>query len=397
MSGAFGAALIAGVTACGNRQHGAAKATAGAGDSSVPLGPTSTSSAPATIVVSGLHGDTVPFGRAVTMTSSVPLRSLAVYDAQGDTVTGTLDKGKTSWTSTGPLGPDTSWSWTATTPGGATSTGKVASTAATRTVRAQANIGVDQTVGVAAPIVINFSANVTDKAAVQKYLQVLIRPAGSNAAWKPAVGTWAWLPDNAPNSTMHFRTKEYWPAYTEVHVILPLARLDWGDGVTGVQDFDWHFKIGRSQVVVADARKHDIVIYRDGAKVATYPASYGLDSDPIRNTRSGINIVTDKLETVEMKSTLFHYDEIEHWAVRINNNGQFIHANPATVGVQGKSNVSHGCINLSTPNGKAYFNSAIYGDPVEVSGTGVQLSNERTELYDWALSWEQWQALSALH
>ncbi|RNI24274.1 L,D-transpeptidase [Flexivirga caeni] len=251
------------------------------------------------------------------------------------------------------------------------------------------------TVGVAAPIVVNFNTLVTDKAAVERQLQVLVRPNGSQT-WSPAAGSWAWLPDNAPNSTVHFRTREYWPAYSEVRVIMPLAHLDWGGGVTGEQDFDWKFSIGRSQVVIADARTHAIAIFRDGAHVATYPASYGLDSDPRRVTRTGINIVTEKLQTIDMKSKVFHYSDIEHWAVRFNDDGQFIHANPATLAEQGHSNVSHGCINLSTENAKAYYPTAIYGDPVDVRGTSVLLDDTRTQLYDWALSWKQWTALSAL-
>jgi len=45
--------------------------------------------------------------------------------------------------------------------------------------------------------------------------------------------------------------------------------------------------------------------------------------------------------------------------VRISNNGEFIHANPASSDVQGNSNVTHGCVNLSLADGEEYFNSAI--------------------------------------
>src|SRR5699024_6538911 len=97
-----------------------------------------------------------------------------------------------------------------------------------------------------------------------------------------------------------------------------------------------------------------------------------------------------------MTSERWDYDLNERWAVRINNNGEFIHANPATVGDQGSTNVSHGCINLSTADAKAYFNSAIYGDPVIVTGTKTKLSDSLTELYDWVWSWKKWKSLSAL-
>ncbi|WP_158607495.1 L,D-transpeptidase [Flexivirga caeni] len=398
VGGAFASAVLAGAAACGNPEAGSTSGGSGRAAGTDPARRSSGAPVPAAVTVAGgIRGGPVPFGAPVTLHSSAPLRSLTVTDTAGAVVGGDLSGNGTSWVSSGLVGPGETWSWTATTPAGAVSHGMVSSTAATLRVRVTANIGVGMTVGVAAPIVLGFGARVTDPATVQKNLQVLMRPAGSTGAWRKAVGSWAWLPDDAPNSTAHFRTKQYWPAHTQVHVIAPLAHLDFGGGVTGVQDFDWQFTVGRSQVVVADAAKHNLVIYRDGVKVATYPASYGLDSDPIRNTRSGINIVTSKHQTFEMKSTLFHYDEIEHWAVRFNDDGQFIHANPTTVRYQGTTNVSHGCINLSTPHAKAYYQSAIYGDPIEVSGTKVKLADTRTKLYDWALTWKQWTAMSAIH
>ena len=359
--------------------------------------PSTTTPKPPVVQAADTTDGKVPFGQPLTLTvGSGALTKMSVVDGDGKTVPGTLSADKTSWTSTGLMPPDTTWSWTARAATGPSATGTAQSTPATATVRATANIGSDWTVGVAAPIVVKFGAKVVNKADVQKHLKVMIRPDGSNGPWKPAQGSWAWLPDNAPNSTVHFRTKKYWPAHTQVHVTLPLADLDWGGGVTGVQNFDWHFNIGRSQIVKADARTHHIVVYRDGKKVAKYPASYGLDSQLNRNTRSGISIVTEKYKNIVMKSELFHYKLMEHWAVRINNNGEFIHANPETVQWQGKANVSHGCINLSTADAKAYFKTAIYGDPVEVTGTRTKLSDSRTELYDWALSWKQWTAMSAI-
>ena len=46
---------------------------------------------------------------------------------------------------------------------------------------------------------------------------------------------------------------------------------------------------------------------------------------------------------------------VEKWAVRISNNGEFIHANPASTAAQGSANVTHGCVNLSIDNAKAYY------------------------------------------
>lgn len=86
----------------------------------------------------------------------------------------------------------------------------------------------------------------------------------------------------------------------------------------------------------------------------------------------------------------------ERWAVRISNNGEFIHANPASSGAQGNTNVTNGCINLSTDNAQQYFQTAIYGDPVEVTGTSIQLSYADGDIWDWAVDWATWGSMSAL-
>jgi lipoprotein-anchoring transpeptidase ErfK/SrfK len=98
-----------------------------------------------------------------------------------------------------------------------------------------------------------------------------------------------------------------------------------------------------------------------------------------------------------MSNPRYGYSNIpERWAVRISNNGEFIHANPASAGSQGNSNVTHGCVNLSLADADAYYHSAIWGDPVEVSGTSVQLSAADSEIYIWAMPFDEFKKLSAL-
>jgi hypothetical protein len=82
--------------------------------------------------------------------------------------------------------------------------------------------------------------------------------------------------------------------------------------------------------------------------------------------------------------------------VRISNNGEFIHANPESVGAQGSSNVTNGCINLSPEDAQTYFPTALYGDPVEVTGTSIPLSAADGDVYDWTIPWDKWKTMSAL-
>ena len=92
-------------------------------------------------------------------------------------------------------------------------------------------------------------------------------------------------------------------------------------------------------MVLADANAHNIVVQQDGVTVATYDASYGSGDDigdPNRVTRSGVHVVMDKQETTKMSNPAYGYTNItEHWAVRISDNGEFIHQNQDTVDDQG--------------------------------------------------------------
>ena len=80
-----------------------------------------------------------------------------------------------------------------------------------------------------------------------------------------------------------------------------------------------------------------------------FPCSYGEADLPRNITRSGIHVVTEKYEDFYMTNPAAGYSNAhERYAVRISNNGEFIHANPASSGAQGSTNVTNGCINLST-------------------------------------------------
>jgi lipoprotein-anchoring transpeptidase ErfK/SrfK len=320
------------------------------------------------------------------------LDAVTLTGPDGTAVAGEPNAERTEWSSTADLAYGTTYRW------GGSATGRdgvvvpVQGSFTTvnpkKTVRGTINIGDGRTVGVGAPIRIQFNDHVDDRAAAERALSV--------ETSVPVEGSWGWLPDEGGGSRVDWRPREYWPAHTKVTVTADLFGVPYGDGKYGATDVTSTFEIGRSQIVKADASSHRVVVIRDGKQVLDFPASYGLDSDPRRNTRTGIHVVTEKFPERRMVSETFDYDVNMKWAVRISNNGEFLHAQPATVGVQGSSNVSHGCINLSTDNAKAYYDTAIYGDPVEVTGTQVPLSAKDGDIWDWTLSWEEWKGLSAL-
>ncbi|SEH49626.1 Lipoprotein-anchoring transpeptidase ErfK/SrfK [Mycolicibacterium rutilum] len=321
-------------------------------------------------------------------------QKIALTNPDGKVVAGALNRERTEFTVTEPLGYGVEYSWTGSAVG---QDGKAVPVEGSFTtidpssqVSGRFQLADGQVVGVAAPVIIQFDASISDKAAVEKALKVTTEP--------PVEGSWAWLPDEAGGSRVHYRTRDYYPAGTKVHVEAKLYGVPFGDGAYGAQDATLTFEIGRRQVVKAEASSHRIqVLDGAGAVIMDFPCSYG-EGDLDRNvTRSGIHVVTEKYEDFYMTNPAAGYANIrERFAVRISNNGEFIHANPASSGAQGNSNVTNGCINLSESDAQQYFNTAMYGDPVEVTGTRIQLSYADGDIWDWAVPWEEWKAMSAL-
>lgn len=311
---------------------------------------------------------------------------------RGRVVNGRMSEDRTIFTVAEPLGYGTEYTWSGTAVG---TDGKVVPVEGRFTTLEPAsqlnvvvNIGDGQEVGIAAPIILKFNGTVEDKEAVERALSVTTTP--------PTEGSWAWLGEDN-GSRVHWRPREYWAPGTKVRMDAKLYGLDHGGGAFGAADVTSDFTIGRAQVVKADAPSHRIVVIRDGAELMALPCSYG-EGDLDRNvTRSGIHVVTEKYDEFFMSNPAAGYFNIrERWAVRISNNGEFIHANPETVNVQGAANVTNGCINLSEADAERYFRTAIYGDPVEVTGTRIPLSEADGDIFDWIFDWETWQSMSAV-
>jgi lipoprotein-anchoring transpeptidase ErfK/SrfK len=319
---------------------------------------------------------------------------VTLTNAEGKPVAGALDRDRTVFSTTEPLGFGASYTWGGSVVGhdgkAVPVSGKFTTVNPSKQVNGQFQLADGQVVGVAVPVIIQFDASISDKAAVEKALTVTTEP--------PVEGGWAWLPDEVGGSRVHYRTKDYYPAGAKVHVDAKLYGVSFGDSAYGAQDISLDFAIGRRQVVKAEASSHRIqVLDAGGAVIMDFPCSYGEADLPRNITRSGIHVVTEKYEDFYMTNPAAGYSNAhERYAVRISNNGEFIHANPASSGAQGSTNVTNGCINLSTENAQEYFRSAVYGDPVEVTGTSIKLSYADGDLWDWAVSWDEWVSMSAL-
>jgi lipoprotein-anchoring transpeptidase ErfK/SrfK len=321
---------------------------------------------------------------------------ISLINADGKVVAGALNRDRTSFATTEPLGYGASYTWGGSVVGhdgkAVPVQGNFSTINPSKQVNGQFQLADGQVVGVAAPIIIQFDASIADadRPTVEKALKVTTDP--------PVEGSWAWLPDEVGGSRVHYRTKDYYPAGTKVAVDAKLYGVKFGDDAFGAQDITLNFEIGRRQVVKAEASSHRIqVLDGSGAVIMDFPCSYGEGDLPRNITRSGIHVVTEKYEDFYMSNPAAGYTNAhERFAVRISNNGEFIHANPSSAGAQGNSNVTNGCINLSTSDAQQYFNSAIYGDPVEVTGTSIELSYADGDLWDWAVPWDEWVSMSAL-
>ncbi|GAB3452908.1 L,D-transpeptidase LdtMt5 [Actinophytocola sediminis] len=317
------------------------------------------------------------------------IEALTLTNPTGKQVIGKLTPDRTTWTVGEPLGFGKTYTWSGTALGTNGEqqpiTGAFTTATPSGTIGAQINTGDGKTYGVAMPIAVTFDSPVPDRAAAQRAMIV--------ETSVPVEGTWAWLDD----TRAHWRPKAYWPPNTTVNVDLGLYGVHLGDGVYGQNDLTSQFTIGRNQVVRGNTQTHRLQVFQNGKLTADFPASFGLESDPGRVTNSGTHVVMSKHESYAMSSEQYNYSNVVvPWAVRISNNGEFVHGYAPSIPSQGKENVSHGCVNLSPDNARKYFDTALVGDPVEITGSNKQLDPTDGDYYDWAVPWHKWLTMSAI-
>ena len=106
-------------------------------------------------------------------------------------------------------------------------------------------------------------------------------------------GAWNWVSD----TKVQYRTKEYWPARTEVSVTADLAGVPAGADVWGDQNKQINFQIGESVVSVVDVTAHQMTVTIDGEVARTIPVTTGKDGF---RTRGGTRVISEKLEDIRM-------------------------------------------------------------------------------------------------
>jgi lipoprotein-anchoring transpeptidase ErfK/SrfK len=319
-----------------------------------------------------------------------------VNTATGTAVKGTFSADHRTWSLGEPLGYAQTYRVTGTALGEGGTKTKISAGYATVEPAGIINSWISptdgDTVGIGAPIMIGINAEIDDQAArarIEKAITVTTVP--------KTEGAFAWI-QHDDGWGLDWRPKNYWKSGTKVTVKANLYGVDLGNGLWGEKDVTSSFTIGRAEVVKGDVNTHRLQVFIADKLVYDFPTSYGLESDPGRVTHSGTYIVMSKEYLHLMSNPAYHYYNFKaYYAVRISNNGTFIHANDGTDDVQGYYNVTHGCANLSMTNAQTYYDQALYGDPVEITGSSIALSASDGDTYDWTIPWSEWKTLSALY
>ena len=341
---------------------------------------------PPTLRISPANGsrDVLPGALVVVAAKNGKLQDVTVATVAGP-VRGYLAANGT-WRSSQPLATGKRYTVTATAVG--TNQKKITTSATFQTFKPHrtfgatiTTLGTDQNIsseivarqfGVGIPITIMFSRPITDKAAVERAIELRTS--------KPVVGAWNWQDDK----TVIFRPRQYWPQYTTVAVDGNFDGVQAAPGVYGNRDVHLSFSIGPSLIVVGSTRSHYMRVYYKYRIFARWPISTGR---PGMDTPDGTYLTTFKNNPQRMIGP--GYDELVPWSVDFTYSGDFIHDAYWSVGEQGSVNVSHGCVNTSPAHAETYYNMEEPGDPVTITGSPAEGTpgNGWTE---WFMSWPQW-------
>jgi lipoprotein-anchoring transpeptidase ErfK/SrfK len=379
----LGALILA---SCGGGSPPGPAHAAGGKTGSGSRAPTAVSGVRIAITPSGGTDRQPERGLTVTATGGTLTRVRAI--AGSKVTAGTMNQAHTAWHSKWALG--VSEDYTVTASGAGPSGAPVTKTASFHTFRPKQTFvtqtieGYHQTYGVGMPIILYFNRTITDRKPIEEALQV--------KSSKPVTGSWYWDDECGTAPTcLYFRPHHYWPTHTRVSFVAHLDGVQGAPGVYGFHTLTQSFNIGRALTVVASTTDHHMTVYRDGRVFARWPISSGRPGD---DTPNGNYLTIEKANPVDMKGPGYNIEV--PWSVRFTWSGDYLHDAYWSVGEQGFTNVSHGCVNMPPADAEIYYKMAVPGDPVRITGS------PRAGTFDngwtmWFLPWKRWLRGSALH
>jgi hypothetical protein len=204
--------------------------------------------------------DTRP-DRGITVTAAGGKISKVAVRPGGDPVTGKLNQAGTAWHSRWALDVSQRYTVVATAVGATgtpvTETSSFRTFTPRQTFSAEIINGYHQSYGVGMPIILYLSRPITDRAAVERALEVRIS--------KPVVAAWYWERQcrTAPMCA-YFRPRHDWPAHTQVSFTGHLNGVQAAPGIYGNHTLTQTFTIGSKLTVLASTAGHYMNVYRDG-------------------------------------------------------------------------------------------------------------------------------------
>ncbi|OBB99258.1 hypothetical protein A5782_22740 [Mycobacterium sp. 852002-40037_SCH5390672] len=243
-------------------------------------------------------------------------------------------------------------------------------------------------VGIGEPVAIRFDENIANRAAAQKAINITTNP--------PVEGAFYWL----NNREVRWRPERFWKSGTAIDVAVNTYGVDLGDGMFGEDNVKTHFTIGDEVISTADDTTKMVTVRVNGDVVKTMPTSMGKDSAP---TANGVYIIGARFKHIIMDSSTYgvpvnspngYRTEVD-WATQMSYSGVFVHSAPWSVGAQGHTNTSHGCLNVSPSNAEWFYDHSKSGDIVEVVHTVGPTLPGVEGLGDWNIPWAQWKAGNA--
>jgi lipoprotein-anchoring transpeptidase ErfK/SrfK len=319
------------------------------------------------------------------------LGAVTMVNEDGSPVEGKLSRDGLQWATSEPLGYNKSYTLTAESLGlgGATTRQMTFETHSPENLTMAYVVPSEgEVVGIGQPVAVQFDENIPNRLAAQQAIKIKTNP--------PVDGAFYWL----NNREVRWRPAAYWKPGTTVEVAVNTYGVDMGDGLFGQENITTHFTIGDAMISRIDDATKTMTVTRNGEVIKTMPVSMGKDSTP---TNNGTYIVGDRRSHMVMDSSTYgvpsnspngYRTEVD-WATQISYSGIYVHAAPWSVGSQGYSNVSHGCINVSSSNGEWFYDNSKRGDVVEIVNTVGSTLPGTEGLGDWNIPWSQWKTGNA--
>ncbi|BDD83497.1 putative conserved lipoprotein LppS [Tsukamurella pulmonis] len=316
------------------------------------------------------------------------LTRVVMTNPDGKEVAGKLSEDGRSWSNSEPLGYNKQYKLRAEANGigGVNVANETFSTQSPNNlVQAYFTTADNSTVGVGQTVGVKFDERIADRAAAQRAIKIVTDP--------PVEGAFYWV---SP-SEVRWRPESYFKPGTKVSANVNIYGVDLGNGTYGQKDASMRFTVGDEVITTVSDKDKIVRVTKNGKLIKTMPTSMG---GPGNETPNGVYLIGDHRENMIMDSSTYGvpvnspsgYRTLVDYAVQMSYSGIYLHSAPWSVNQQGSTNVSHGCLNVSTENALWFMQNTKRGDIVKVTDTDGPTLEGTDGLGDWNIPWSVWRA-----